>query len=78
MGMTDYDGHSPTLILTLPAIGAALSTIAAPVAIGAAIGITTVVTVHNVIKFKKIVDAGINALEKEGKKGETAFIRFML
>ena len=32
LGMADYNGHSMTLTLTLPAIGAALSTVAAPVA----------------------------------------------
>ena len=70
LGMADYNGHSMTLALTLtlPAIGAALSTVAAPVAIGAAIGITAAVTVHNVVRFKELVDAGINALEEEGKK----------
>ncbi len=70
VGMADYNGHSMTLTLTLalPAIGAALSTVAAPVAAGAAIGITAAVTFHNVVKFKELVDAGINALEEEGKK----------
>ena len=68
LGMADYDGHSPTLVLTLPAIGAVLSSLAVPAAIGVAIGITTAVSIHNVVKFKEIVDAGINALEEEGKK----------